>query len=85
MSQAYFCFGVISSLSDYLVPDTKCSANGFLEKKSNKFYQRAQMTKDSFNTFFNNKLDHCFWNAIDVKTLVIFLENNNTAPLSFRE
>ena len=56
MSQAYFCFGLIFGLSHHLVPCTKCSANGFMEKKSNEFYQGAQMTKNSFNTFFNNKI-----------------------------
>ena len=85
MSQAYFCFGLISGLSHYLVPYTKCSASGFMENKSNKFYQGAQMTKTVSTPSLTTKLDHCFWNATDVKTLVSFLENNNTAPLSFRE
>ena len=57
-----------------------------MEKKSNKFYQGAQMTKNSFNTFFNNKIRLLLLECnIDVKTLFSFLENNNTAPLSFLE
>ena len=53
------------------MPYTKCSANGFMEKKSKKFYQGAQMTVSTPSLI--TKLDHCFWNAIDVKTLEVFV------------